>query len=128
MLAVVQAINDANYAAAVSIAQRLANDGIPDAQHFMGWFHEQGVGVAKNEHEAFEWWRRAAVQGFAASQHALGACYERGTGTTPDLAEAFAWYSRAVNGGDEEAEKALQVLDEHLSTDDRKRGLELLQK
>ena len=122
----IDAISEGNFEGAHSIMRRLANDGEATAQHFMGWFYEQGIGVVTDEASAFRWWSLAAEQEFPQSQHALGCCYENGRGVAQDTALAFVWYSRGASNGDQESLKSLESLRSKISPSDLQRASEFM--
>lgn len=49
----------------------LHKQGHADAQNNIGWCYQNGLGVAKDVHEAVKWYRKAAKQGNARSQKKL---------------------------------------------------------
>ncbi|KAF9167455.1 hypothetical protein DFQ26_004591 [Actinomortierella ambigua] len=55
--------------------QRAASKGLPEAQFNIGNAYLHGVGVAKNEAMALEYWKMAGQQGFGLAQLNLGAYY-----------------------------------------------------
>jgi TPR repeat protein len=62
--------------------------------------YEQGLGVGKNEKEAFFWYEKSASQGNSGAQFNLGVLYENGVGTPIDFAKANEWYRKASEQGD----------------------------
>jgi TPR repeat protein len=58
-----------------------------------------GRGVAKDEPQAVQWFRKAAEQGNAAGQAWLGFMYEHGRGISKDEAQAVQWYRKAAEQG-----------------------------
>ncbi|MHA7944015.1 tetratricopeptide repeat protein [Formosa sp. 3Alg 14/1] len=77
-----------------------AKEGHEYAQFNIGLMYEQGLGVAKNQEEAFNWYTKSATQKNSAAQFNLGVCYENGYGTPVDFAKANAWYRKASLQGD----------------------------
>src|SRR5262249_43709431 len=55
--------------------QRRAKSGEPDAQAELGYRHERGIGLEKNDKEAVQLWKLAAEQGSARAQSNLGFMY-----------------------------------------------------
>ncbi|MCF7734476.1 MAG: hypothetical protein K9N23_22525 [Akkermansiaceae bacterium] len=76
-----------------------AETGDAAAQIALGDCYLDGTGVAKNETEAVEWFRKAAAQGDAIAQFKLGFCYSRGKGVKQDDAEAVKWLRMAAEQG-----------------------------
>lgn len=57
--------------------------------------------LPKDESEAFEWAKRAAVCSLPKAQFALANFYEKGIGCIKDVNEAQVWYKRGAENGDE---------------------------
>ena len=72
-----------------------AKEGHVDSQFKVALMYEKGIGVGKDEKEAFVWYGKAATQGSAAAQFNLGVLYENGRGTKIDFVKANEWYSKA---------------------------------
>ncbi|CAA7623645.1 tetratricopeptide repeat protein [Magnetospirillum sp. UT-4] len=87
--------------AAVSAA---AEGGNTAAQVVMGNCHRLGLGVARDDARAAEWYRRAAEAGDVRGQYALAQMYDQGLGVAASAAEALRWYLAAAQGGDAEAQ------------------------
>ncbi|XCP83629.1 tetratricopeptide repeat protein [Roseburia hominis] len=89
---------------------KLAKKGYPLAECQIGWFYYSGLGVERNENEAFLWTKRAAEHGDRDAQNNLGEFYEEGIGTEKDLEQAKAWYVKAAqNDSPEGIEKCLAL-------------------
>ena len=69
--------------------ERRAQQGEPEAQTELGDRYADGLGVAKDEVKAVEWYRKAAEQGLAKAQHSLGGMYFNGRGVGKDESKAF---------------------------------------
>ena len=76
----------------VTSMMKEAEQGNAHAQLLLGTMYEKGIGVAKDEAEAVEWYREAAEQGSADAQSILGLMYSYGRGVTKDEAEAMRWW------------------------------------
>jgi hypothetical protein len=72
-----------------------------------GTMYEEGDGVAKNEAEAVNWYRKSSALGYEYGQFALGQMYAEGRGVAKDEAEALNWYRKAAHQGNESAKKIL---------------------
>lgn len=83
----------------------LAGQGDAYAQFSLGIMYAKGVGVAKDEVEAFRWFRKAAEQGYAGAQLNLGKKYINGDGVQRDDVQAHMWFDLAAGHGNEEARK-----------------------
>jgi hypothetical protein len=86
---------------AVEWYRKAAEQGIAEAQFWLGvhysqgldaaegarWYPNQGLGAA----EGARWYRKAAEQGHAGAQNNLGNCYAYGSGVPKDCVEALKW-------------------------------------
>ena len=68
----------------------------PEALHAMGQCYEGGIGTARDEKKARQWYEKAASRGNAASQLALAEIYLEGKGVRPDYVTAERWLYKAV--------------------------------
>lgn len=59
--------------------------------------------LPKDENEAFEWAKRAAVCNLPKAQFALANFYEKGIGCIKNNNEAQVWYKKAAENGDEKS-------------------------
>ena len=64
-----------DYESAFPYLLKAANRGIVDAQGFIAEMYDLGKGIAINQMEAIEWYKKAAAQGDALSQYNLGIKY-----------------------------------------------------
>ena len=113
----VAAISKGEFDRSFTIVTRLAAQGMAMAQHFLGWHYHKGIGVAQDDRQAVQWWKKAAEQGVTESQQGLGWAYANGCGVSEDLMQAYRWYARAVAGGDEEARAGLSETAQRLSAE-----------
>ncbi len=107
---VYEAILNNNWHLAYEIILPLASEGNANAEHFMGWFYEQGIEVPQSDEKAFEWWSKSASKGIPESQCGLAQMYETGRGTGQSLTDAFVWYSHAIMNGEQDAEVLISRL------------------
>jgi len=77
-----------------------------------------GRGVAKDEAQAAEWFRKAAEKGDRFAEYSLGHAYEQGKGVPKDLAEGLKWYRMAAKHNEERAIKRLRELGEPVPAPD----------
>lgn len=79
---------------------RGAKQGNADAQFFLGFMLEKGIGFSKDEAEAVKWYRKVAEQENARSQSdaqsMLGLMYADGRGVKKDNAEAMSWFGKVM--------------------------------
>lgn len=86
-------------AADIADLRRRANAGEVSAQAQLGYRYDVGNGVAKDDREAAQLYRLAAVQGHASAQFNLGLMYANGRGVAKDEAEAVRLYRLATDQG-----------------------------
>jgi uncharacterized protein len=72
-----------------------AKEGHANSQFNVAVMYEQGIGIGKDEQEAFVWYGKAALQGNSAAQFNLGVLYENGRGTKINFEKANEWYRKA---------------------------------
>src|SRR5688572_26698890 len=77
----------------------LAEEGYPDAQGFLGYMYDHGLGVAVDREKAVHWYRLAAEQGNAGAQTNLCASYANGYGVALDPKKAVRWCRLAAQQG-----------------------------
>ena len=76
-----------------------AQSGDAQAQFELGRAYEDGKGVAQDDAQAVEWFRKSAEQGNAQAQNSLGVMYALGRGVQHDKEEAVRWYKKAAKQG-----------------------------
>lgn len=104
----------------------LAEHGDVRAQYDLGVLYDMGEGVPQNNHEAMNWYHRAAEQGEARAQYNLGLMYANGQGVAQDYAEAYYWISLAAAQGNVHAVEARDYYAEKMTPDQMVRAKELL--
>ncbi|MCD8201221.1 MAG: sel1 repeat family protein [Clostridia bacterium] len=81
---------------------RLAEEGDPDAQCFVGNLYFTGVFdeyVEEDRDEAFRWYGKALEQGSSQAQFFFGSVYFLGQGVTLDYDKAYRYLSMAAEQG-----------------------------
>jgi TPR repeat protein len=76
-----------------------AESGDAQAQFELGRAYEDGKGVAQDDEQAVQLFRKSADQGNAQAQNALGVMYALGRGVQRDKEEAVRWYKKAAKQG-----------------------------
>jgi TPR repeat protein len=71
--------------------QKLAELGSTEHQITLGQNYLSGMGVERNEAEAFKWYRKAAEQRNAWGASLVAEMYDSGTGVEEDSKEAYVW-------------------------------------
>ena len=87
-----------DYATAPRELQPLAEQGVAEAQYYLGLMYDLGRGVPQDYAEAVKWYRKAAEQGYAGGQYHLGLMYRKGRGVPQDRVQAHLWLSLAAEG------------------------------
>jgi len=82
----VAAVQRGDYATAIGIWHRLADQGDTRALDWLGQMYQQGWGVPQDYAAAVSWYRRAADKGDAVAQNNLGFMYLYGLGVPQDVA------------------------------------------
>lgn len=86
-----------------------ARSGNADAEELIGVMYAMGLGVARDDQRAFEWYLRSAMKGHPGAQSGIGWYYEVGRGLpAPDLVRAYMWYTLSAIGGDPDAAISLE--------------------
>lgn len=81
-----------------------ARSGNADAEELIGVMYALGLGVARDDERAFDWYLRSAMKGHPGAQSGVGWYYEIGRGMpAPDLVRAYLWYALSAIGGDPDA-------------------------
>ena len=81
-----------------------AEQGVAEAQAFLGVRYATGRGVPEDDREAVRWYRLAAEQGDASAQLNLGFMHANGRGVPQDDREAVRWFRLAAEQGDASAQ------------------------
>jgi TPR repeat protein len=77
------------------------------AQNHLAYYYKNGMGINKDEKEAFKWYLKSAERGNLNAQNNLGVCYRCGIGVNKDEKKAFEWYLKSAEGGNRDAQKEL---------------------
>ena len=85
-----------NYVLSAEIFARLAEQGDPRAQTYLGVMYLRGQGVPQNFDAAAFWLHLAAEAGLPEAQYFLGLMYDKGQGVVQDFVVAHAWLNLAV--------------------------------
>ena len=101
--------------ATLSQLQQFAAQGDARAQNALGLRYATGEGVKLDEHEAAQWFTRAAEQGNVNAQSKLGSLYWVGRGVPQNLTQAYFWTVLARAGGDVGSKALATVLASHMT-------------
>src|SRR5260221_7700335 len=93
--------------------QQMAEKGDPAAENALGLRYFQGDDknhIARDEQQAFRWFRSAADHGSLPAQAKLGALYWGGRGVPKDVNQAYFWTVLARARGDKESKDLASIL------------------
>lgn len=94
------AAENEDYATAVALWSRLADEGDARAQFKLGELYHEGLGVNPDITRAMQWYLLAAEQGHAEAQNNLGIIYDDGDEIRANFRTAMKWYLLAAEQGD----------------------------
>jgi TPR repeat protein len=101
--------DEERYEEAVPWFRKAADQGVADAQAFLGWIYQYWWRHSDYSIAA-AWYFLAAEQGNVAAAFELGKLYEIGQGVRRDPAHAEAYYRQAAERGHEQAKQALDEM------------------
>ncbi len=117
-----RAYDKGDYADALKHWKASADQGIGEAQGFVGALYHGGQGVEKDYKLAMEWYQKAAVKGVAQAQLGIGSMYGDGHGVEKDYIKARMWFSIAAHNGNERAELYLKRIETRMTAEDTKKA------
>ena len=91
---------------------KAAKAGQAGAQFYLATKYQNGKDVAKDERQAFAWYKAAADQGISAAQLNVGRMLADGIGTKKDEVLARQYFEKAASRGDNRASFNLAVMEE----------------
>jgi TPR repeat protein len=103
-------IGQGKNAEALAAVEKSAATGDPDALDFVGWFYDEGRGVAVDKVKAAMTYRRAAEAGQKHAQWRLGVMLDKGEGVASDPHAAFEWFLKSAAQGFTNAYVSLGVM------------------
>ncbi|WP_031950589.1 tetratricopeptide repeat protein [Acinetobacter baumannii] len=92
--------------------QKAAQAGQAGAQFYLGTRYQYGKDVAKDDKQAFAWFKTAADQGLSPAQLNVGRMYADGIGVKKDEAMAPKYFEKAASNGDNRASYNLAMMEE----------------
>ena len=91
-----------------------ARAGDVEAQFYLAFMYDFGLGVMDDDIEAIKWYRTAAEMGQVNAQHKLGYKYHQGKGgLRKDITKAIFWYRKAAEQGYATAQNNLGTIYDH---------------
>lgn len=91
---------------AARVLRIAATRGDAEAKYYMGILYKDGVGVSKEQQQAFAWMQGASEGGYGPAMLELSRFFADGIGTIPDTEKARHWLSEAANASVPEAQFA----------------------
>src|SRR5665213_1594690 len=76
---------------------KAAEQGIAQAQGYLGLMYQLGQGVPQDFAESVKWYRKAAEQGDIDAQWRFGVMYNTGRGVPQDFVQAYMWVNIAAS-------------------------------
>ena len=121
------AMETGRFAEARALLAGPAQSGNADAEELIGVMYALGLGVARDDIRAFEWYLRSAMKGHPGAQSGVGWYYEVGRGMpAPDLVRAYMWYTLSAIGGDPDAAISLEEVVKKMDQAEMDKALELV--
>jgi TPR repeat protein len=102
-LAANTAFRRGDFATALRLYRRAADQGHGDAANNLGVMYFRGVGVPYDDTEAAKWFRRGAELGDAKAQRNIGNAHRFGQGVPQNDVLALVWFNLAVVHGNQAA-------------------------
>ena len=93
----------------------LAEQGVPEAQTFLGDMYADGDGVPEDDVEAVRWYQLAADGGDMAGQIGLSDKYFHGEGVPEDYVLSYMWINLAAAQGSEGSQGLKDFLEEQMT-------------
>ncbi|TWB09526.1 hypothetical protein FBZ89_1417 [Nitrospirillum amazonense] len=99
-----------DYPTALADLAPAADKGDAEAQTYLGWMYEKGLGVPVDYARAQAWYRKAADKGHAHALNNLGSLYYLGNGVPKDAAKGISLFRKAAKKGDAQAQMNLAMI------------------
>jgi TPR repeat protein len=92
----IKSFRKGNYKSAFKLLRSLAENGLADAQYYLGYMYQYGKGVPVDYLKSMDWYKGAADQQHPSAQFNLGVMYQKGYGVNQDFKSAAKWYKLAA--------------------------------
>jgi TPR repeat protein len=102
--------NKGRYDQAFESFKRLAEQGNPEAQYWLGVMFDSGKGIQTNQQEAITWFQKSYEGGYKYAPGILGCMYFTGTGLTQDYGKALFLLKQGAEMSDQLAEGWLGLM------------------
>jgi TPR repeat protein len=86
-----------DYAHAAPVLLLAAERGLPEAQTYIGYMYQNGLGVPRDYAAAASWLNQAAQQDEPTAQFLLGLLFDKGYGVPQDWVQAEVWLNLAAS-------------------------------
>ena len=106
----IAAYQEKQFSKALEVFQQYAKKGDPTAQFYLSVLYRSGMGVERDDDEAFRWCKQAAEESLLDAQFQLGIMYLHGEGVEEDDALALEWLWQASDRGHLHAREVLQFV------------------
>lgn len=103
-------INNEDYAGGINILFDLANKNNPDAFYYIGYMYSNGIGVSKNNKEAFSFYMKSAELGHSMAQNNVGSFYYNGTYVNQSYKKALDWFVKSADQGNDIAMNTIAAM------------------
>jgi TPR repeat protein len=80
----------------LSCKKAAEEDAEPKAMNILAILYSDGIGTAKNQELALNWFQKAAEAGYVKAWFNAGTMYREGLGTTQDFKKAFEYYCKGT--------------------------------
>jgi TPR repeat protein len=84
---------------AAKLYEAAAKQNHAEAQNWLGYCYQHGLGVAQDDAKAVEWYRKSADAKLPMAENNLGLMYLSGKGVEQDYRKAFELFERSANQG-----------------------------
>jgi len=92
----------------------IEDKNLPEANFYLGFLHEKGLGVDYDFHTSFSYYQKAALLNYPRAAKKCGDLLFKGKGLiTPNVPEALKYYEKAADLGDGDAFLALAKIHEN---------------
>ncbi|TWB34312.1 tetratricopeptide repeat protein [Nitrospirillum pindoramense] len=106
----VDAFKRKDYPTALADLTPAADKGDAEAQTYLGWMYEKGLGVPVDYTRARTWYAKAAGKGHAHALNNLGSLYYLGNGVSKDAPKGISLFRKAAKKGDAQAQMNLAMI------------------
>ena len=102
-----QALMEKEYETAYEVFNSLAKDNNKDAEYYLGYIYEKGLGIAQDNTKALEFFEKSAAQNHLEAQLKTVWFYEKGLGTEVNDDKALYWLQKAADNGHQGAKNRI---------------------